>query len=138
TLRVFEDGDFVFAHTDYDFFGPKTGFDIFRFEGGQIVEHWDNLQETTDRAIFDGPTQATSLDQTEANKALVRAHAETLQPERIHKVLGKGDFVLVVSERQHTSFYDLFRVEGGKIPQHWNTTEAIPPRDQWKNDNGKF
>ncbi|HEX7829345.1 MAG TPA: nuclear transport factor 2 family protein, partial [Thermoanaerobaculia bacterium] len=49
TVRVFEDGDFVFAHTDYDFFGPKTGFDIFRFEGGQIVEHWDNLQETTDR-----------------------------------------------------------------------------------------
>src|SRR4051812_18401156 len=32
TMRVFQDGDFVFAHTDYDFFGPKIGFDIFRFE----------------------------------------------------------------------------------------------------------
>ena len=25
TVRVFEDGDYVFAHTDYDFFGPKIG-----------------------------------------------------------------------------------------------------------------
>ena len=29
TVRVFEDGDYVFAHTDYNFFGPKIGFDIF-------------------------------------------------------------------------------------------------------------
>ena len=28
TVRVFQDGDFVFAHTDYNFFGPKIGFDI--------------------------------------------------------------------------------------------------------------
>ncbi len=27
--RVFEDGEFVFAHTEYNFFGPKIGFDIF-------------------------------------------------------------------------------------------------------------
>ena len=25
TVRVFQDGDFVFAHTDYDLFGPKIG-----------------------------------------------------------------------------------------------------------------
>ena len=42
TVRVFEDGDYVFAHTDYNFFGPKIAFDIFRFENGYIVEHWDN------------------------------------------------------------------------------------------------
>lgn len=43
TVRVFQDGPFVFAHTDYNFFGPKIGFDIFRFEDGKLVEHWDNL-----------------------------------------------------------------------------------------------
>jgi predicted SnoaL-like aldol condensation-catalyzing enzyme len=43
TVRVFQDGDYVFAHTEYNFFGPKIGFDIFRFEDGKIVEHWDNL-----------------------------------------------------------------------------------------------
>jgi predicted SnoaL-like aldol condensation-catalyzing enzyme len=54
TVRVFEDGNFVFAHSDYEFFGPKVGFDIFRFEGGKIVEHWDNLQPTA------GPNPASS------------------------------------------------------------------------------
>jgi predicted SnoaL-like aldol condensation-catalyzing enzyme len=37
TARVFEDGNFVFAHTEYNFFGPKVGFDIFRFADGKIV-----------------------------------------------------------------------------------------------------
>lgn len=46
TVRAFQDGDYVVAHTDYNFFGPKIGFDVFRFENGQIVEHWDNLQQT--------------------------------------------------------------------------------------------
>ena len=44
-VRAFADGDFVFTHTDYNFFGPKVGFDVFRFEDGLIVEHWDNLTE---------------------------------------------------------------------------------------------
>lgn len=38
----------------------------------------------------------------------------------------------------HTSFYDLFRVADGKIVEHWDTTETIPARSKWKNDNGKF
>ena len=62
TIRVFEDGDEVFAHTDYDFFGPKIGFDVFRFRDGKIVEHWDNLQETagpnpSGHTMTDGPTE---------------------------------------------------------------------------------
>lgn len=39
TVRAFEDGDYVVCQTDYNFFGPKAGFDIFRFEDGKIVEH---------------------------------------------------------------------------------------------------
>jgi predicted SnoaL-like aldol condensation-catalyzing enzyme len=37
-----------------------------------------------------------------------------------------------------TAFYDLFRVEGGKIAEHWDTIEPIPARELWKNPNGKF
>lgn len=44
-VRAFQDGNYVFTHTEYDFFGPKVGFDIFKFENGLIVEHWDNLQD---------------------------------------------------------------------------------------------
>ena len=32
-VRVFEDEDFVFAHTEYDFETRNVGFEIFRFEG---------------------------------------------------------------------------------------------------------
>ena len=42
--RTFQDGDFVFTHTDYNFFGPKVGFDLFKFEEGKIVEHWDVIE----------------------------------------------------------------------------------------------
>ncbi len=66
----------------------------------------------------------------------------TMKYDRIHKVLGEGNFVLVVSEGSFagaaTSFYDLLRVENGKIAEHWDTIEAIPDRSAWKNDNGKF
>ena len=75
-VRAFEDGDFVFTHTEYDFFGPKAGFDVFRFEDGLIVEHWDNLAEITapnpsGRTQLDGDTDITDLDKTEANKKVV-------------------------------------------------------------------
>lgn len=76
-VRAFEDGDYVFTHTEYDFFGPKAGFDVFRFEDGKIVEHWDNLLEVqppnpSGRTQFDGATEITDLDKTEANKTVVK------------------------------------------------------------------
>ncbi len=75
-IRAFADGDYVVAHTKYDFFGPKAGFDVFRFEDGLIVEHWDNLSEITPpnpsgHTQFDGATEITDLDKTQANKELV-------------------------------------------------------------------
>lgn len=77
TVRAYQDGDYVFAHTAYDFFGPKIAFDVFRFEDGRIVEHWDNLQATppapnpSGHTMTDGPTTSTDLELTATNKALV-------------------------------------------------------------------
>ncbi|MUH72265.1 hypothetical protein [Psychrosphaera haliotis] len=76
-IRAIQDGDYVALHTKYNFFGPKSGFDIFRFDNGLIVEHWDNLQEISKpnpsgRTQFDGITNIVDLDKTNANKALVR------------------------------------------------------------------
>ena len=66
----------------------------------------------------------------------------TLKYDRIHKVFAQGNSVLTVSEGtlggRHTSFYDLFRVQNGKIAEHWNVIEPIAPKEQWKNPNGKF
>ncbi|ABV38210.1 conserved hypothetical protein [Shewanella sediminis HAW-EB3] len=87
--RAFQDGDYVFTHTDYNFFGPKVGFDLFRFEDGLIVEHWDNLAEKaapnpSGRTQIDGPTTVIDSDKTEQNKALVADFVDT--------ILVNGDF----------------------------------------------
>ncbi len=193
-VRAFEDGDFVVAHTEYDFFGPKVGFDVFRFEDGLIVEHWDNLAEIappnpSGRTQLDGAAEILDLDRSEANKTLVESFVRTvlmsgdssritdfINPElylqhnsaiadgldglgaalqsfaeqglvmeyrQLHRVLGQGNFVLTMSEGrfgtgEHTAFYDLFRVEDGKIVEHWDVIQAIPPQSEWKNQNGKF
>jgi len=194
TVRAFEDGNFVFTQTDYNFFGPKIGFDIFRFENGKIVEHWDNLQETPENpnpsgnTMIDGTTEIKDIDKTEENKTLVKnfvndilvngkmeklsgyfdgdnyiqhnpnianglsglgkaleymaSQGITMKYNKVHRVLGEGNFVLTVSEGsfadKNTSFYDLFRVENGKIAEHWDVMETIAPKEEWKNDNGKF
>jgi predicted SnoaL-like aldol condensation-catalyzing enzyme len=84
TVRVFQDGDYVFAHTEYNFFGPKIGFDIFRFEDGRIVEHWDNRQvkpeakNPSGHSMTDGPHELRDLDKTDANKRLVRQFVEDI------------------------------------------------------------
>lgn len=57
-------------------------------------------------------------------------------------VLADGDYALAVSEGTFggvaTSFYDLFRVENGKIVEHWDVMETIADKTTWKNQNGKF
>lgn len=76
-IRAFEDGEFVFAHVDYDFAEHVTGFEVFRFEDGFAVEHWDNLQplaqlpNPSGRSMNDGPTEIQDLDQTEVNRDVV-------------------------------------------------------------------
>ncbi len=80
-VRVFSDGDHVFAHTEYDFATRRIGFEVFRFEGDRAVEHWDNIQprrgpNPSGRTMVDGPTEAADLDRTEDNRGLVRAFVE--------------------------------------------------------------
>ena len=190
--RVFEDGDFAFAHIEYDFASLRAAFEVFRFEDGQAVEHWDNIQplrgpNPSGRGMQDGATAITDLDKTEDNRALARRFTEqvligrqldllpdyvradliqhspdltdglpalrsalqatengtpAIRYQHLHRVLAEGNFVLCASEGQlngkHTSFYDLYRIADGRIAEHWDTVEAIPPRSAWKNNNGKF
>jgi predicted SnoaL-like aldol condensation-catalyzing enzyme len=77
-----------------------------------------------------------ALSDTASNEGI------SIKYDRMHRILAEGNFVLTVSEGSvngvHSSFFDLFRVAHGKLVEHWDTTEAVPPRSEWKNDNGKF
>jgi predicted SnoaL-like aldol condensation-catalyzing enzyme len=190
--RVFEDGDFAFAHNEYDFSGLRAAFEVFRFEDGRAVEHWDNIQplqgpNPSGRGMLDGTTETGGPEHTEASRALARTFTEevliarrlerleefaapaliqhsphlrdgtaalrqaledhsggapVIRYDRLHRVLAEGHFALCMSEGRragaHTSFYDLYRIEDGRIAEHWDTVETIAPRAEWKNQNGKF
>ena len=192
--RIFEDRDFVFAHTEYDLSTRNIGFEIFRFEDDQAVEHWDNIQKRQDpnssgHTMIDGSVEIADHGRTESNRAaihsfvqdvLIRSDLEKMDSymnqelftehspalcddlemlraalsssaapgstsvryEKCHRLLAEGNFVLSVCEGYtdgvHSSFFDLYRLQDGKIVEHWDTTETIPPRSEWKNQNGKF
>ena len=193
-VRIFSDGDYVFGHTEYDFGSPRVGFEVFRFEGDQTVEHWDNIQprkgpNLAGHTMVDGAIEISDSGKTKSNRQIVQTFVEEVlinrQLEKLahyidnecytehnpdsgdgqsalrsvlleltsagdfkilytksHRVLAEGNFVLSVSEGfsngVHSSFYDLFRLADGKLVEHWDTTEAVPPKSEWKNDNGKF
>ena len=73
--------------------------------------------------------------------ALADAGIEMVYDE-VHQVLAQGNFVLAVSEGTFggvpTSYYDLWRVENGKIAEHWDVMETIADKSAWQNPNGKF
>ena len=86
-VRVFEDGDFAFAHNEYDFSGEDVAFEVFRFESGKAVEHWDNIQvkqplNPSGRSMLDGDTAITDEDKTEANRSLVAGFAQQVLVDR--------------------------------------------------------
>jgi predicted SnoaL-like aldol condensation-catalyzing enzyme len=101
-VRVFEDGDFVFAHIEYD--GPNggIGLEIFRFEGDQVVEHWDNIQprqgpNPSGHSMLDGQTKLLELEKTESNRDIVRSFVEDVliqrQGEKIYDYVKWNHFV---------------------------------------------
>jgi len=98
TVRVLQDGEFVVAHSEYNFFGPKIGFDVFRFENGRIVEHWDNLQQTPEqrnpsgRTMIDGTAEILDLEKTDENKRLVAGFVDDILVNgRLDKLQGYFD-----------------------------------------------
>lgn len=62
--------------------------------------------------------------------------------DKVHQVLAQGNYVLAVSEGTFggapTSYYDLWRVEDGKIAEHWDVMETVADKSTWQNENGKF
>lgn len=196
THRVIQDGNLVAMHNTYDNaqpFGAEkiVSFDVFRIENGKLAEHWDCINpiapaNSSGRLQYDGATEITDLDKTEANKTLVKnfiddilfgknpdkmteyisteeylqhnsaiadgldglgaaleylaSQNDMFQYEKVHRVIGEGNFVLTVSEGmwhgKKQAFYDLFRIDNSKIVEHWDVIQEVPA--EMAHNNGMF
>ena len=111
------------------------------------VMQGNNLDKTPD--YFDGDTYIqhnTGIADgvSGLNEALAALAEQNIQMiyTTTHQVLAQGNFVLAVSEGtfgdKPTAYYDLWRVENGKIAEHWDVMETIADKSTWQNPNGKF
>jgi predicted SnoaL-like aldol condensation-catalyzing enzyme len=95
-----------------------------------------------DRYVQHNPQIGDGLSGLGAALEAMAKAGVTMKYGQVHKVLAEGEFALAVSEGEFagkpSSFYDLFRVQDGKLVEHWDTIEAVSPRVEWKNANGKF
>ena len=139
-------------------------------------------------SLVDGATEATDLDKTEANKALInQSYKDVFMGENpaafpsyfngdnytqhnpmigdgvstvmkafqefttqgvisgtstMHKLIGEGNFVLVISEANFggnkSAIYDLFRVDNGKIAEHWESVSRFQRKINGKMKTGSF
>ncbi|MCH9683147.1 MAG: hypothetical protein K0V04_17060 [Deltaproteobacteria bacterium] len=193
-VRGWEDGRYVFVHAFQSLNHGEAKWvttDFFDTDGdGAIVEHCDVIASYAEatpsgHTSTDGATEITDLDQTEANKQLVRdmigdllmRGGDASQPqryiseqqyiqhnrdvadglaslaallaqpdrplwyERIVLVVGRGNFVATLCEASFDgkpyAQVDVFRVEAGRIVEHWDNAEPCPPEDELVN-SGKF
>jgi predicted SnoaL-like aldol condensation-catalyzing enzyme len=88
-VRAFQDGSYVFTQEKGLIFGQGVFFDIFRFEGGLIVEHWVFSARAapaneSGHTQTDGPTKAKLLEDTEKNKSIVRDYYQTVHVSGDH------------------------------------------------------
>lgn len=82
-------------------------------------------------------------DGIEALKAMFEAMAKAGQSfkfTKLHRIIAEGNFVLTQCEGEmngrRVAFYDLHRIENGKIVEHWDTMQEVPATS--KNKNGMF
>jgi predicted SnoaL-like aldol condensation-catalyzing enzyme len=73
--------------------------------------------------------------------ALVLAEDRSLVYEEIVLLVGQGNFVATLCkafwEGQPFAQVDVFRIKDGKVVEHWDNAEPVPPEDEWAN-SGKF
>lgn len=91
----------------------------------------DSITEyvSTEKYLQHNPAIGDNLDGLSAALTALAERGITMVYDTLHRVVAEGNFVLAVSEGRFgptpTAFFDLFRVEDGKLVEHWDvTTEA--------------
>ena len=65
-----------------------------------------------------------------------------MEYRKTYRVVADGNFVFTHSEGEfagrHVAFADLFRLENGKIVEHWDCIQDVVPKEKAANNNGMF
>ena len=92
---------------------------------------------STESYLQHNPQVADGLD---GLGAALAAAGMAMRYDETHLIVAEGNFVFTASEGAMgdapTAFFDLFRVEDGKIVEHWDTVSEIP--SEMAHENGKF
>jgi predicted SnoaL-like aldol condensation-catalyzing enzyme len=95
-FRTLVDGGLVVLHSRHEGLN-LLAFDLFRFEGAEIVEHWGGQQpESSARNLsghtqVDGPTVVADREKTDANRALLQTYREVITVQQHYDRI--GDFL---------------------------------------------
>jgi predicted SnoaL-like aldol condensation-catalyzing enzyme len=92
-IRVLQDGDFVIAHSQFQWQQPTVGLDIFRFSGNKIVEHWENHQLAPSKSekhknLIEGSTTVKDESKTNDNKDVAKRFAEEILLQQKYHLMG--------------------------------------------------
>ena len=94
---------------------------------------------STDSYAQHNPEAADGLDGFGAAAATWNAQGKTLAYKRVHQTIADGDFVFTRSEGEFgvpVMYNDLWRMEDGKIVEHWDVITPIPA--ELPHSNGVF
>ena len=80
-------------------------------------------------------------DGIDSFKSLAMMENNPLVYTDLHLLVGKGNFVATLCraewDGEPLAQVDIFRLENGKIMEHWDNSEPVPPKETWVN-SGKF
>lgn len=101
-----------------------------------------NFEKISDYVAVDCLQHAPDLG--DGSAALLTKLTGSDEPFSYHELfltVAEGNFVATLSRARKGEAElcqaDLFRLEAGKIVEHWGAVEPVPPRDEWAN-SGKF
>ena len=93
----------------------------------ELIQHNPNLDDT-----INGWVKHRALE--------LQQNGKQVEFQKVHYVFGEGNFVMSLSEGKHgnthIAFFDLFRIEEGKIVEHWDVVQQVP--EKMAHDNGMF
>ena len=115
----------------------KYDLRLFLFAESKTPDYFDGdtyIQHNT--SIADGVSGLNAALTEMAEQGITMVYDE------VHMVLAQGNYVLAVSEGtfagEPTSYYDLWRVENGKIAEHWDVMETIAEKSHVENEMSKM